>query len=141
LKEMDMNMTHLGFYHLVALSVLIPALGLADQHGPPPPPKEAFEACAGAKQGDACTVRFGDHEIAGRCDAPPGGGLACRPDGAPSPPPKEALDACAGAKEGDACTVDFGGRKVSGTCALSPEGLACRPERPPPESRERNRVQ
>jgi hypothetical protein len=49
------------------------------------PPAEAFEACSGKKADDACTVKRGDHEMAGKCGSPPDGDsdtrLVCRPDG------------------------------------------------------------
>jgi hypothetical protein len=83
-----MNPARLTLARLFAFALFIPAAALADGQGPPTPPKEAFDACSGAKSGDACTVKLGSHEIAGTCDEfPGGGGLACRPNG--PPPPRE----------------------------------------------------
>jgi hypothetical protein len=55
-------------------------------------PPEAFDACNGKKEADACTVKHGGHEMKGTCapapDGDTGGRLACRPErpeGAPPP--------------------------------------------------------
>ncbi|HEY4117745.1 MAG TPA: hypothetical protein VGM56_07820 [Byssovorax sp.] len=56
-------------------------------HGPPP---EAFAACEGKADGDACSVTFRDDTAhAGTCQAPEGKQLACRPDDMPSRPDHE----------------------------------------------------
>ncbi len=111
------------------------AVAFADPPAPPTPPQEAFDACASSKEGDACSVSFQGHTIAGTCAAFPGSSkLACRPNG-PPPPPPEAIKACASSKAGDACSVDFHGHTLQGTCAQGPDGsgpLACRPNGPPP---------
>jgi hypothetical protein len=106
--------------------------GPGDPHGPPP--QAAFDACARARAGDACSMTLHDHTISGTCAQPPGASaLACRPDHPPGPPP-EALEACAGKAAGDACSVSHDGHAFSGTCAAGPAGsaLACRPAGPPP---------
>ncbi len=116
-------------------SILPFALASADRGPPRQPPKEAFDACAGAKRGDACTVKLHDHALAGTCDVVPDTtALACRPSRPPGPPP-EAIEACRSAKEGDACTVTHGDRAVSGTCVKRPDAaapLACHPAGAPP---------
>jgi hypothetical protein len=117
----------------------IAALGLAafaraEPSGPPAPPQEAFDACASAQKGDACTVHLGDREVKGTCESFPGkDALACRPSGPPPGPPPEAVEACAQSKAGDACTVLFKEHEVHGTCASFPgqDTLACRPDSPP----------
>jgi len=124
---------------LLAAAVLVTVLpfALANADRPPPhhPPKAAFDACASARRGDACNVRFGDHSIDGTCEAfPDTSALVCRPLHPPGPPP-EAVDACRSAKEGDACSFSLGDHAVSGTCARGPDAaapLACRPEGAPP---------
>jgi hypothetical protein len=128
-----MRLRILASASLVSVALGGPASVLADSAGPPPPPKEAFDACSGAKEGDACTVHFGDHAVSGECVDFRGAGLACRPSR--PPPPKEAFEACASSKEGDSCSVAFGPRTVSGTCVSSPGGLVCRPDEPPPPPR------
>ncbi|MBW8772956.1 MAG: hypothetical protein JF590_06680, partial [Gemmatimonadetes bacterium] len=66
-------------------------------HGPHgPPPQAAFDACAKAKAGDACSVTIHDHTLTGVCGPmPDSSALVCRPDHPPGPPP-EALEACSG---------------------------------------------
>ena len=54
--------------------------------GPPPgPPPEAFAACKGLAEGDACTVSFDGHTMEGICRSGPDGkeALACAPNGPP----------------------------------------------------------
>ena len=125
---------------LTAFALVITALPFAianaDRPPPPRPPREAFEACAKLKAGDACTVTLGTHTITGVCAAGPDGTgpLACRPDHPPGPPP-EAIEACAKSSEGDACSVTHGDHTITGTCAKGPDGtgpLACKPDHPPP---------
>lgn len=63
--------------------------------GPPGPPRrppaEAFAACTGHAEGDACTVTFGEHTIDGQCMKVPehikeeAGKLFCRPHHRPPP--------------------------------------------------------
>jgi hypothetical protein len=120
---------------LAALAALLP---IVPAHADPPPgrhapPKEAFDACAGSKEGDSCSVNIHGHDIAGTCATFGDLGLACRPS-SPPPPPPEALEACASAKQGDACTVTFDGHAVTGTCEPFPgsQSLACRPAGGPP---------
>ena len=68
--------------------------GLSSAYADPPPcprhepPPEAFQACAGQSEGNACTVQFGEHRITGTCVPFPDRGLVCRPDGPPPPPPR-----------------------------------------------------
>jgi hypothetical protein len=127
---------------LLAAAVLVTVLpfALANADRPPPrqPPKEAFDACANARRGDACTVTLGARSIDGTCEAlPDTAALACRPSRPPGPPP-EAVEACRSAKEGDACSFSFGDRSLSGTCAKGPDAsapLACRPAGAPPHPR------
>jgi hypothetical protein len=120
------------------------------QPGPPPghggrrgPPTEAFDACKGKKAGDACSVRFGEHERPGKCALFPDrdgaggddkkGALACRPT-----PPPELTKACEGKTAGDACAATFGERKLEGTCHEGPDAaLMCRPARRGPGRHER----
>jgi hypothetical protein len=116
-------------------TVALAGSALADQPMPPAPPQQVFDACAGANEGDACSVKLGDREIRGTCVPFREHGLACRPEG-PPPIPKEAYEACASAKEGAACTVTFREHSMSGTCEPAPDGaLACRPNGPPPPNR------
>jgi len=75
---------------LVAASVLLPAARSAAAEGPPLPP-EAYAACDSKREGDACFVKFREHEIHGTC-APveSSGKLFCRPTDLPPfprPPP------------------------------------------------------
>jgi len=78
---------------LVAISfaaLVVPfALAAAEGPRPPhPPPKQALDACAKAKQGDTCSFKIDDHEIKGTCETPDAKKpLACRPDRPPPPPP------------------------------------------------------
>lgn len=124
---------------LLAAALLATALPLAiaSADRPPPrhPPKAAFDACAKAQRGDACTVTLRDRTIDGTCEAfAETPALACRPLRPPGPPP-EAVEACRAAKEGDACSFTFGDRSRSGTCARGPDAsmpLACRPAGAPP---------
>jgi hypothetical protein len=51
---------------------------------PPPVPEEAFTACSGKSEGDACTAKLPDRELAGTCTQhPKEGKLFCRPSGPP----------------------------------------------------------
>lgn len=127
----------IGSLTIVSIA-LAGATAFADPPAPPSPPQEAFDACASSKEGDACSVSFQGHSIAGTCATFPGSNkLACRPNG-PPPPPPEAVKACASSKAGEACTVDMHGHSVTGTCEHGPDGngpLACRPAGPPPHRR------
>lgn len=120
----------LGSLLVVALPF---AVASAEQRRPPAPPQAAFDACARARQGDACSVTFGDHTVTGVCAPAPGSSaLACRPDHPPGPPPG-ALAACTGKSAGDACSVTHGDHTMTGVCAQGPDGqLGCRPDGPPP---------
>lgn len=119
-----------------ALVLILPfAIAAADRPPPRQPPREAFEACAKLKAGDACSLTLGSRTIPGVCSTGPdgGGALACKPDHPPGPPP-EAVDACAKSSEGDACSVSLGDHTITGKCAKGPDGngpLACKPEPPP----------
>lgn len=53
-------------------------------HGSPPP--EVFNACEGKVADAACSVKFGDREIAGTCKAPPQGSTETRLGCAPARP-------------------------------------------------------
>jgi len=142
-----MNRVALSVVASLAILALPFAAVRADRPPPRRPPQAAFDACAKAKQGDACTValpdrtgdRTGDRTVAGTCvPLPDTAELVCRPEHPgghrPGPPP-EALSACSGKAVGDACSMTHEGRAIAGTCAAGPDGagpLACRPsERPP----------
>jgi hypothetical protein len=106
---------------------------------PPPPPKEAIDACASLSEGDTCHFTIDGHAIDGSCRKGPGGEgpLACAPKGPPPPPPppKESVDACASLSDGDACHFTIDGHALDGTCRKGPGGagkLACIPKDPPP---------
>jgi hypothetical protein len=123
---------------LVAWSLFLLTLSFAAavaERPHPRPPQAAFDACAKAKAGDACSVALPDRTIAGVCAAlPDTQALVCRPDHPPGPPP-EAVEACNGRGAGDACTIMHGDRSLAGTCEHGPDGggpLACRPDRAPP---------
>jgi hypothetical protein len=93
-KEIEMKkLTYTGSAGLfLAAFLALATLARADDQRPPPPPgggppPEAIAACASAKDGDTCTVKFGDHEMQGTCETTPDKVLACRPAGCPAPPP------------------------------------------------------
>jgi len=71
-------------FAVVMLAAVPLAIASADTPAPPKhaPPKAAFDACAKAKQGDACsfTGRAG-RTLSGTCEVPRSGGsaLVCRP--------------------------------------------------------------
>jgi hypothetical protein len=74
---------------LVVFAGAVPAAAAADPgQGPPGPPKEAFEACAGKAAGAACTVVLRDEQAFGTCRRGPDAGepLACAPASLPDPP-------------------------------------------------------
>lgn len=116
-------------------------------HGPPP---AAFDACNGKATGEACTVKFDDKQLDGKCAAPPPDAedkrSFCAPEGGPGghgpggrphgPPPAEALAACDGKTEGATCDVVFDGGTRSGNCITPPPAsgekrLVCAPPRGP----------
>jgi hypothetical protein len=77
----------------VSTVVALSALAFADDDHPHHrgPPPEAFTACDGKADGDACSVTFHDNTAhAGTCEAPhhesDGKRLACRPNDLPPPP-------------------------------------------------------
>jgi len=75
----------LGSLLLVALPV---AVARAD-HRHHRPPQAAFDACAKAKAGDACSVALHDHKMTGTCGpARESSALVCRPDHPPGSPPR-----------------------------------------------------
>jgi invasion protein IalB len=51
------------------------------------PPPEAFVACEGKKEAEACSVQRRDHTLTGVCAADDQARLFCRPD---RPPPRDA---------------------------------------------------
>lgn len=50
---------------------------------PPQPPREALQACQSLVKGAACEFSMPRGKISGRCDAPEGRPLACRPNDMP----------------------------------------------------------
>jgi hypothetical protein len=100
-----------------------------------PPPKEAFDACAGSSDSAVCAFDIDGHHITGACHHGPDGQgpLACVPDH--PPPPPEALAACDSSTAGATCAFDIDGHHVDGTCRTGPDAgspLACAPSQPPP---------
>lgn len=84
------------FNHLVVKTTaltLVFSLGLgvssAAARPPHPPPPEAFEACDGAAEGQACTVETPHGTLSGTCQMPRGNRLVCVPENMPPPPPNE----------------------------------------------------
>jgi hypothetical protein len=115
-----------------ALSFLIATLALAQEHGPPMPPQEAVAACAGREAGASCAFQLDGHDLAGSCQAIPGGMLvACVPPHVFRGPPPEALEACKGQQEGAGCQfIAPRGETVAGVCRSGPQGEppACMPK-------------
>ncbi len=74
---------------LVGPSLSIAAIAEADDSRPHGPPPEAFTACASAKEGDTCSVQFGDKTLDGKCVASrdDSSKLFCMPNDMPPPPP------------------------------------------------------
>lgn len=71
---------------LVALAA-VSVFGSTASADPPPLPQEAFTACEGKAEGEACSVTFREHTMEGTCTSGPDGGkLHCRPSG---PPPSK----------------------------------------------------
>ena len=72
---------------VLSLVFAMPLAVAAGDPAPPPPPRRpppqaAFDACAKAKQGDACAFKGRrDHELKGTCEVPRDNGkaLVCRP--------------------------------------------------------------
>ena len=117
-------------------------LGCAPKmHGPPPPPKVAFDACSNLRVGDTCTFSVGGQQMTGTCRAGPDNGpVACAPKDMPPPPmpPKAAIDACASLRSGDSCSFTMAGRSLDGVCRAGPDNgaIACAPrDMPPPPDR------
>jgi hypothetical protein len=75
-----------------AIPLLASTLAVAQEPRPGPPrepPPEAFSACEGKSDGDACTVSLRDREIRGVCATKPSGTrLFCRPTEPPPLPPE-----------------------------------------------------
>ncbi|MFH1748905.1 MAG: CotH kinase family protein [Planctomycetota bacterium] len=61
--------------------------GPAGEIPPEMVPPEAFEACEGMQEGDACAVSVGGEVISGTCTMLSDGRLACIPEGMGGPPP------------------------------------------------------
>jgi len=59
-----------------------------DSNRPPAPPPEAYSACNGHSEGDACTVQFRDKTLDGTCRKLPNDetALICVPAHMPQPP-------------------------------------------------------
>lgn len=80
--------------HLMLGTLLLAATAAFAQppEGPPPggerrgPPPEALAACKTSKAGADCSFAQGDRTTKGRCWAPEGKPLACRPKDLPPPP-------------------------------------------------------
>ncbi|HKA89625.1 MAG TPA: hypothetical protein VKE22_18300 [Haliangiales bacterium] len=77
----------------VLFCATIAASGIAAAGDTPPPPSpehrhqpppEAFAACKGLKEGDACSVQFRERTVEGVCAKQPDTELFCRPS---HPPP------------------------------------------------------
>jgi hypothetical protein len=105
------------------------------------PPQEAYDACAGKKQSDQCSVELREDTIQGACTPDDQSRLFCRPDrpppgaggGKPRMVPPEAFSACEGKKNADECSVELRDRTIEGACAADDQNrLFCRPARPPP---------
>ena len=100
----------------------------------PPPPQEAFDACASPAAGDACAFDIDGHHVTGTCKQGPDADkpLACAPD-QPPPPPQESLDACANIAVGASCAFDIDGHHVTGTCRQpdASKPAACAPDQAP----------
>ena len=117
---------------LVLGSLIALALPFAAAYADGPrhrPPQAAFDACAKAKAGDACSMKLRDHTLEGVCrPARESSALVCRPD-RPMGPPPAAIEACNGRAEGDACSIVHDGHDIAGTCAHGRANgpLACRP--------------
>jgi hypothetical protein len=111
------------------------AVAIADDRPPPHPPHRppqiAFDVCAKAKRGDACSFQHVDFTIEGTCEtAPDANVLVCRPNR--HPPPPEAIAACDGKSLDDACSFTMHEHAVAGRCERGPDAampLACRPDR------------
>jgi hypothetical protein len=58
-----------------------------DHPRPRQPPEEAFTACSGLAEGDACTAKPRGHELKGQCTLGHESRLWCRPSGPPPGPP------------------------------------------------------
>ena len=129
---------------VAAATLLAASTALAQGRGPGHrPPKEAVDACASLKAGDACSFTLDNHSITGTCRGPQGMPAACAPADLPPPgehrgPPQAALDACKSLRDGDTCSFTIDSRDVKGTCRTGPDGqpAACLPnDLPPPPHR------
>ena len=121
---------------LVLGSLLVLALPFAVARADRPPhhkpPQAAFDACAKAKAGDACSVQLHDQTLSGVCQqAPDAAALVCHV-AHPGPPP-EAIAACKDRAAGDACAVTHDGHDIAGTCTQhhGDGPLACHPSHGP----------
>ncbi|HEY3449707.1 MAG TPA: hypothetical protein VGK67_25355 [Myxococcales bacterium] len=107
------------------------------------PPKEALDACASLKVGDACSFTLESRTLKGTCRGPADKPAACAPDDMLPPgehrgPPQAALDACQSLRAGDTCSFSMDGRDVTGSCQACPKDgrIACAPadmRRGPPQ--------
>lgn len=76
---------------LATLTLALVRPGVAngeDNNRPPPrePPSEAFQACQGKAEGDACTVQLPDLTLDGKCVLSHDNRVFCRPTQMPPPP-------------------------------------------------------
>jgi hypothetical protein len=71
-----------------ALEASLADASALDANRPPTPPAEAYSACEGHSEGDACTVKFRDQTIDGTCRKFPdnAAALVCVPAHMPPPP-------------------------------------------------------
>jgi hypothetical protein len=136
---MNMNRTISAVFAVLATSMSLGAVAVAEPRRVPPP--EAYGACSGKKTADACSVQLGAQTVDGTCVTDEQQNLFCRPaHPAMGPggaqrhaPPPEAFSACQGKSVNAQCTVQLPDRAVSGTCAADTQSnLFCRPDRPPP---------
>jgi hypothetical protein len=71
-----------------ALEASLADASALDANRPPTPPAEAYSACEGHSEGDACTVKFRDQTLDGTCRKFPdnAAALVCVPTHMPPPP-------------------------------------------------------
>jgi hypothetical protein len=87
-EEREVRMVKKRFFLIGILATgLVIARAATSADEMPPIPQEAFDACAGKKQADPCSVTFQGHDFDGTCNpAPQSDKLFCRPNDFPPPP-------------------------------------------------------